>query len=1013
MNRILPLASWLLVTSVCQADKPVDFNFDIKPILSDRCYICHGPDESGREGDLRLDVKSAAFAESNSGNADRILAPGDHANSELFLRVSSDDSDTVMPPPDSGLKLTAEEIELFKRWIDQGAEWKSHWSFLPIPKAPDARPMAEVIDDLVSRKLADAGFEMAPESDKRTLLRRLSFDISGLPPTIGEVNAFLADQSPQAYQRAVQRLLDSERFGERVASVWLDAARYSDTYGYQVDRERFVWPYRDWVIRQFNNNLPYDQFIIQQVAGDLLPHATDEQRLATTFNRLHPQKVEGGSVPEEFRIEYVADRTQTFATSMLGLTLECARCHEHKYDPISQQEYYQLTAFFDNIDEAGLYSYFTSSVPTPTLLLGDEAFKQKQAELRGLVKQAEAEVRKTGVQLRREYDALQPAERRELAPPQPVEQLSFDDWKANGKNQVVQGVKGHAVRLSGDDAVKLKQGNFARYEPFSISFWMNVSKSWERTVVFHRSRAWTDAASRGYECLIVDGHLTTSLIHFWPGNAISIRSNEPVELNTWQHVAITYDGSSRADGLQLYIDGRPAQTSVVRDNLYKQIRGGGHDQIAIGERFRDTGFKAGMVDEFQIFDRELQPAEVALLRSQVGSQPVDPTPEAGFQVFLANNETYQAKLADLQAARKAACDHQEGVPEIMVMQEMDEARQTYLLQRGDYTARGARVEPDTFKALPPLPQNAPRTRLGLAKWLVDPQHPLTARVAVNRLWQMVFGTGLVRTPEDFGSQGELPTHPELLDRLARDFIDHGWDTKRLIAQLVQSRTYRQSSETPPRLLEMDPENRLYGRSPSYRWPAEMLRDQALHVSNLLVEKTGGPPVKPYDLKQSFKPMEADKGDGLYRRSLYTYWKRTGPSPAMMALDAAKRDVCRVKRSRTSSPLQTLVLMNGPQFVEAARALAVQVVQNHQSADDRTEQLFLRLTSRLPSAEEKQVLVELYKDQVKVFRESIGDAKSYLQVGSTAAPEDLDVAELAATTSVANALLALDEVMMKR
>ena len=1013
MVRALNVLILLSIVSIASSDDRVDFNFDIKPILSDRCYVCHGPDQSNREADLRLDLKDSAFAESQSGNVDQVLAKGNAQASELFLRISSDDPDLVMPPPDSNLALSPDEVQLIKRWIDQGADWKSHWSFLPIPEADQAKPLPDVIDELIEKQLSRAGFKLSPLADKRALLRRLSFDITGLPPNVSELEGFLADESPKAYEKVVDRLLSSERFGERVASVWLDAARYSDTYGYQVDRERYVWPYRDWVIRQFNNNLPYDEFIIQQLAGDLLPNATDEMRLATAFNRLHPQKVEGGSVPEEFRIEYVADRTQTFATSMLGLTLECARCHDHKYDPISQKEYYQLTAFFDNVDEAGLYSYFTSSVPTPTLLLGDDAFKENKTELLRKVEDAREAVAQSIEACRKTYASANES----AAPPPmlpPVETQSFDDWKPNGKNQTVEGIHGKAVKLSGDDAVNLKQGNFARYEPFSIALWVNVPKRWERTVIFHRSRAWTDAASRGYECLIEDGHLTASLIHFWPGNAISIRMDDPLPINAWQHITLTYDGSSQASGLRIYVNGEPANTSVRRDNLYKEIRGGGNDHISIGQRFRDTGFKDGLVDEFQVFDRELQPAEVYYVMSLSRGDTIEgeATPEQRFELELARNEGYQTRLSELQEARKAACELQKSVKEIMVMEEMSQRRKTFLLRRGDYTARADEVFPETMDALPPM-EDLPRNRLGLAQWMVSPQHPLTARVATNRLWQMLFGTGLVRTPEDFGSQGQLPTHPALLDRLARDFIDHGWDTKRFVKQLVLSRTYRQVSDVSPEMQKKDPENRLYGRAPSYRWPAEMLRDQALAVSGLLVDKIGGPPVKPYDLKQSFKPMEADKGDGLYRRSLYTYWKRTGPSPAMMALDAAKRDVCRVQRSRTSSPLQTLVLMNGPQFVEAARFLATSVIEQNQSAEDRLRDLFQRLTSRPPSSEELIVLSKLYVSQLKTFQESPDQADAYLQVGTKAPPEDIDAAELAAAASVANALLGLDEVMMKK
>ena len=1001
---------WLIASP--STAQTVDFNFDIRPLLSDRCYVCHGPDEENREAELRLDSHESAFGEAQSGNADRIIQPGDAEASELYLRVVSDDPDMVMPPADSELKLNDHEKDLVRRWINEGASWKSHWSFLPIPAVTAPRaPLHQRIDAAIRHRLQGTGLKLGEPADPRTLLRRLTLDLTGLPPTPEEVARYLADESPTAYERVVDRLLASPRFGERMASVWLDAARYSDTYGYQVDRDRFVWPYRDWVVRQFNANLPYDEFLVQQLAGDLLPDATDEQILATTFNRLHPQKVEGGSVPEEFRIEYVADRTQTFATAMLGLTLECAKCHDHKYDPITQREYYQLTAFFDNIDEAGLYSYFTSSVPTPTLLLGDDDFKQRKAELQQEVASAWNALQRVKEQARMELENAGSAKSATVSLPTPIETVTFDDWKPNGKNEQVDGVRGRAAKLSGDDAVTLKQGNFHRYQPFSISLWANVPEHRERSVIFHRSRAWTDAGSRGYECLIKDGHLTASLIHFWPGNAISIRTTEKLPTKQWHHILLTYDGSSQAGGLRLYLNGQLARTEMVRDNLYKEITGGGGDTISIGERFRDVGFKHGLVDEFMVFDRELLPVEARMLHRH--SSDVELSQADHFQLSLRNNEAHQKALTDLQATRKALCDLQQGVQEIMVMRESSQPRPTYFLRRGVYSAKGDEVGRLTPAALPPMPDDLPRNRWGLAKWLVSAEHPLTARVAANRLWQTVFGSGLVRTPEDFGSQGELPTHPELLDELASEFIAMGWNTKRLVKQMVLSQVYRQSSQVSAEQLEKDPENRLYARAPSYRWPAETLRDQALFAGGLLVEKQGGAPVKPYDLQHSFKPMTPDTGAGLYRRSLYTYWKRTGPSPAMMALDASKRDVCRVKRSRTSSPLQVLVLMNGPQFVEAARQLAENAIRQHDRVEERINDMFERLTSRPPTAAETRVLQQLYEQQWDRFQAQPEATAAYLKVGAKPPPPDITALELATATSVANALFGLDEVMMKR
>lgn len=990
----------LFSSSACCIGEEIDFNRDIRPLLSDRCFVCHGPDEANREADLRLDLAEAALGESQSGNAERVVTPGDIEQSELWLRITSDDEDLLMPPPDSNLKLTTAERDLLKAWIQGGAKYDQHWSFAPIVKADIPVPDAGAIDYFIQKKLAERAWQLAPVAPREQLLRRLTFDLTGLPPTEQDRREFAEGDLDTAIEQTVDRLLGSPRYGERMASVWLDVARYSDTYGYQVDRDRFVWPWRDWVIRAFNDNLPYDQFVTQQLAGDLLPQPTEDQVLATTFNRLHPQKVEGGSVPEEFRIEYVADRTQTFATSMLGLTLECARCHDHKYDPLTQKEYYQLTAFFDKIDEAGLYSYFTPSIPTPTLMLDVESKREELQKAAQEVSEAESKLaeQKRNVSLPKDFA---------VTVPQPVESLDFEDYKPGGRNRLVDGPSGKAVTLSGDDAVKLKQGNFRRYDPFSVSLLLKVPKSYERAVVFHRSRAWTDAGSRGYQMLLEDGRLSFSLIHFWPGNAIRVRSEETYPVGQWHRIAVTYDGSSRAAGVQLFVDGERIPVEIVRDNLYKQIAGGGNDHISIGERFRDVGLRDGVVDEFQVFDRELTPAEVAVVHQPDSAKSL--SPDELLEVAAAHDSEVVAQRERLRDARKRSAELGESFQEIMVMREMAQQRKTYLLGRGAYDNRLEEVSAETPAALPSMPSELPRNRLGLARWLTSGEHPLTARVAVNRIWQMLFGEGLVRTPEDFGSQGQLPTHPKLLDWLASDFMEHGWDVKRLIRQIVMSKTYLQTSVASAEKMEQDPENRLYGRAPSYRLPAEMLRDQALAVSGLMVEKMGGPPVKPYDLEVSFKPMKPDDGEGLYRRSVYTFWKRTGPAPAMMALDAAKRDVCRVQRSRTSSPLQTLVLMNGPQFVEAARWLATRAIETSDGTDGRLAWMFGELTGRHPTDEELAVLTQLYQQQLELFDDET--AKSYLAVGKKPTAEL--TRELAALSAVANALFGLDESMMKR
>ena len=1014
-----------LVTFVCwlplgaTGDDRLSFNQDIRPLLSENCYHCHGPDDSARAAGLRLDTEEGA--------KEWAIVAGDANDSEVVARVFATDPDTIMPPPDSERRLTDSQKQTIKRWIEQGAPYQRHWAFESpvLPKVP-SQMLGDPIDRFVNRKLAEQGMRQADPANREILIRRLTFDLIGLPPSQHELDDYLSDPSPHATERLIDRLLADPRFGERMAADWLDVARYSDTYGYQVDRDRFVWPYRDWVIDAFNRNLPYDQFVTQQLAGDLLPDANRDQILATTFNRLHPQKVEGGSVPEEFRIEYIADRTQTVGTAFLGLTMECCRCHTHKYDPITQTEYYELASFFANIDEAGLYSYFTSSVPTPTLPLPTPQQERQMAKLRSAVDAAKSTFNEA-VDASVKASLVDLASGLTIETAEPIETVDFES-KVAAPNVQVDGRDGKAVELTGDDPVNLKNGNFRRDQPFSVSLWIKTPDVKKRAVVFHRSRAWTDAASRGYQLLIEDGRLSWSLIHFWPGNAIRIRTSKPIETQKWVHVTVTNDGSSTADGLAIWIDGHRATTQIVRDRLTKNITGGGGDTIAIGQRFRDRGFAGGHVDSVNVFDRELTELEIQLLAANDASshwstnEPAtwsEPQKQTMARHLACRSDRHVSAMRDaLAAARRKQCQLEDQLQEIMVMRETPGIRTTHRLNRGAYDDPAEPVQPGTPRAILPFGDNLQADRLGLAKWMLRPNHPLTSRVAVNRLWQLCFGSGLVRTPEDFGSQGQPPTHPELLDWLAIDFVDSGWDVKRMLKQIMMSATYQSDSDHPNQnVWQSDPENRLLARQNAYRLSAEMLRDQALAVSGQLVGRVGGPPVKPYELEASFKPTKRESGAGLYRRSLYTYWKRTGPAPAMMTLDAAKRDVCRVRRERTSSPLQAFVLLNGPQFVEAARAMAVKLLDQYRSSSRQQSGLmaiaFRQLTSRSPSAAELETVMELYANQLDYFQSNPKRATQYLSVGDYETPDRFDTPVLAATSVVIGTLMNFDESMMKR
>ncbi len=998
-----------LAAGVDTRDSEIDFNRDIRPILSDNCYSCHGPDENQRQAGLRLDLQEPAHSQA--------ILPGEPDDSLLVERIIATETDSRMPPSESGKRLTANQIDLLKKWIAEGAVYDRHWSFVAPTKASTPES-ANPIDHFVSQQLAEADMDFSPPASRITWLRRITLDLTGLPPTLAEIDAFVADRSDTAYTSVVDRLLASPAYGERMASDWLDVARYSDSYGYQVDRDRRVWPWRDWVIRAFNENKPFDQFLTEQLAGDLLPAAEEDQILATTFNRLHPQKVEGGSEPEEFRIEYVADRLQTVGTAFMGLTLECCRCHHHKFDPISQEEYYQLSAFFDNIDEAGLYSYFTNSVPTPTLSLPSPFEAEQLDVLSQAVEQAEQEL-----EVIRQRQADQASDRwtdqrtgQESSFPiePPIAYLDFESDIA-APNQAVDGRRGRGVQLTGDDPIDLQVGNFPRWQPFSISLWMKATEHHDRAVIFHRSRAWTDAGSRGYQLLLEDDHLSFSLVHFMPGNALTVQTSKPIRVGLWTHVTVTYDGSSRADGVRLFVDGNQSELEVVRDQLTKQIMGGGNDHLSIGARFRDNGFRDGIVDDFRVFDRELSAIEACQQFDSSATTKKWSLDDVVEHFLKTDCPPFQMQLAELQSRRESLFQLQDQIEEIMVMRELPWRRETFVLDRGRYDARLQRVVPGTPATLPTF-EDYPKNRLGLAQWLTSPRHPLTSRVTVNRIWQMLFGEGLVRTPEDFGRQGEVPTHPLLLDWLAVDLMENQWDIKRLIKSIALSRTYRQSSA--PRIDSegniIDPENRLLARGPCYRWPAEILRDSALSISGLLVDQWGGPPVKTYELAESFKPSFPEYGPGLYRRSLYTYWRRTAPAPAMIALDASKRDVCRVKRERTASPLASLVLINGTQFVEAARATAVRVLQSQpENAESTLVEMFRLSTSRPPSDREIQIVRQLFERQLAYFQQHPEQRSQYLSTGEFQVPEAIDPSRLAAFSVVANMLFNLDESITKR
>ena len=1041
------------VSSIRAADEEgelrISFNRQIKPILSDRCFKCHGPDAKNQKSEFRLDTQEHAFE--NLGGTIGIV-PGELEKSAVHFRIHEDAGDDLMPPANSNLKLSDEEKELIDQWILQGAKYDKHWSFKPVSPSVDV-PASESgwaineIDHFVERKMLKGGFTPAAEIAKEKWLRRAYFDLTGLPPTIGDIDAFVADTSADAYEKVVDRLLASTAYTERMTSEWLDVARYSDSYGYQRDAERLAWPWRDWVIDSFAQNMPYDEFITLQLAGDLLPDATQETILPTAFNRLHSQKMEGGIVLEEFRVEYVADRTQTVSAALMGLTMECSRCHDHKYDPLPTRDYYELSAFFANVDESGLISYFTDAVPTPAMPIttpeANATFAEAEKTLAALEQQlttlhndaAQSEPFQTWLQ-----------NRPQLQWPGLVAEVSFDEL-SDGKfvnaaatdkavtteegNQLAEGVAGKSVQFTGDDILEVEDvGHFPREHPFSTSIWIRPNRITDRENILSRSGGADDAASMGYELLLLDGKLTFSLTHFWPGNSMRVQTRQPVKAKQWTHAVVIYDGSSKAAGVRIFLDGVEQDLEIVRDGLTREIdnyRGNGKSDrahIVLGQRYRDRGFKNGRVDEFRLFDREMSSAEAKQLYNRkhlsnlLAKHEADLTADERSELlehFLITSSPAAREIREkLLAARTLWNDTMDGLPDIAVMREMPEPRPTFVLKRGVYDSHGERVFPDTPDALTPFPKDAPRNRLGLAQWFTTPDHPLTARVAVNRYWQMVFGEGIVRTPEDFGSQGDAPTHPDLLDWLARDFIENGWDVHRLLKSMVLSATYRQSTLTDEVTTRKDPDNLYLARSHPTRLPAEMVRDNALAVSGLLDPKVGGEPVQPYDLFSTLKPTERDEAARPWRRSLYTLWKRNAPSPAMVVFDASTRDVCTLQREATTSPLQPLVLLNSPQFVEAARVLSGELLDKHAGdIDGVIEEAFVLLTSRRPDAQETEILTRLHDVQLKKFSANPAAASQHLEVGDAPLKLAGTPAEHAAAAVVVNAMMNLNESLIER
>jgi hypothetical protein len=1020
----------------------VEFNRDIRPIFADICFQCHGPDKAKRRASLRLDTESGAFAERGGS---RLLVPGDPTRSLLYQRLTASDTKERMPPVQTGRKLTPAQIDLFRRWIEDGASWQKHWSLIPpqrpsVPSVSDSAWMRNPVDAFILARLEREGLAPSPPAEKTTLIRRVTLDLTGLPPTPAEVDAFLADRSPDAYEKVVNRLLASPRYGERMAAPWLDAARYADTNGYQNDGERTMWRWRDWVIDAFNHNLPFDQFTIEQLAGDLLPNATLEQKIATGFNRNHRGNAEGGIIPEEYAVEYVVDRVDTTATVWLGLTMGCARCHDHKYDPIRQKEFYQVFAFFNNVPENGKAVKYGNSPPmlrSPTrhqqeqfaaldrnLATAENAFTKLVPELAA----AQAKWEKSGtpgaliewspsVGLLAHYPLDGDARDR-------VGPSRGGQWK-EGAAAYTEGQIGKAGAFDGRSFLDAGDvANFGYFDKFSCGAWIYPNDAQGGAVL---SRMNDTAEAEGYNLHLEGGKVQVNLVKRWLDDAIRVETEQSLSPRQWHHGFMTYDGSRTAKGIKIYVDGRPQRLRVMLDELNQTFNS--TEPLRIGSRGTGSRFR-GAIDDVRIYDRVLSEDEVGWLATTDTITQIVALParqRSNQQVgklrayFLEKHapEPIRRAWQHVLALRQERERFLERIPTTMVMEEMSPPRDTFVLIRGQYDKRGEMVAAGIPGSLPPLPSGVKQDRLGFARWLVDPSNPLTARVAVNRYWQMYFGTGLVKTVEDFGAQGEWPSHPELLDWLATEFMRTGWDIKALQKTIVLSATYRQSSKVTPALLQKDPENRLLARGSRLRLPAEMIRDQALAASGLLVERLGGLSVRPYQPVGLWKELtgtveyEQDHGASLYRRSLYTFWKRTVAPPAMLTFDAAGREMCIVRESRTNTPLQALTLLNDVTYVEAARVLAQRVLLNGSlTPEERLARAFQLATARRPRPTEVQVLRDSFQHHWVRYQADPAAARQLLSVGESPRPKQLDVAELAAYTAVANLILNLDEVITK-
>jgi len=1055
-----------------EANNAIDFNRDVRPIISDKCFHCHGPDADNQKSEFRLDTREHATADLGGTFG---IVPGDLEESDLHWRIWEDFEEDVMPPIDSKLSLTDSEKKILDQWIEEGAPYDEHWSFKQIekptvPSLPSkiAQRVSNEIDSFIVARLEQEGLGLSSIASKETLIRRVTLDLTGLPPSIGEIDDFLADESPLAWERVVDRLLASPQYGERMALVWLDAARYADSGGYQNDVRRSQWPWRDWVVDAYNANMPFDTFTIQQLAGDLLERPTSDQLLATAFNRNHRINNEGGIIPEEYLVEYVADRVETTSTVWLGLTMGCARCHDHKYDPISQKDFYQMFAFFNNVPEKGKDGD-TAPQPNMDIYVGGTAEEHAvlkenisaiKKDRKFLVENSETsfsewleteKIKSTQFldslneipppSLHIPFDSLEKRTTSDLR--EPDRDVALND-KSKKYEFLEESMFGSSLKIGASTFARVSnphQGGYQSSQAFSSLITLRTPKEFagsEGPIL-----SYLEAESiHGYRLLLEETddskfyRLSFQITNdTGDGNGIEVVSDAVIPKDEWSRIGLVWEGGNSAAGLKLYLNGRLLETNTLLDTLEDEIKISRH--LIIGarniadaqEKLRDATFKGGSIDDLQYYDKALSSDHVQIL-SQTNPRHLmlanlNTTSRAALhQLWLRNTPKFKS-LAKKQKDYEAELDTFEKahITKVSIMKEMDTPRDTYLLSRGAYDQPddSEELDPAVPAALPPIEASLPRDRLGLARWLVSPKNPLTARVAVNRYWQMYFGTGLVKTPEDFGSQGAIPSHPKLLDWLASEFMASGWNIKAMQKRIVMSATYRQSSRVSKSLLEKDPENRLLARGPRFRLYGQALRDQALAISGLMSKQRGGPPVMPYQPEGLWDELDAKgykyiegSGEDLYRRSMYTFWRRTVPPPSMMNFDNASREVCSVRLSSTNTPLQALNLMNDPQFVEAARVLAQRMI--HEGGPSLSDQITFGhriVLSRPPQSQTLEILRASYTDHLERYTQEPKNAQALVSIGASKPDENIKSPQLAAMTMVANVLLNLDETVTKQ